>query len=195
MMLYREREFDYECQNGVVADICKDARKQRLERKDAYLEHWSKGNPAEQMMMERVGKAGAYLTAVTNRENDTVLSADEFRDNVRLIYNKFPLDLPQHCNGCGAKLTVEHALSCRVGGLVRIRHNVADELRALCKLAFSSGHVQSEPRTYSSVSRRVRVEAEAQDTARVVLNPINNPANTPTNTPKNPYAKLPTQQV
>ena len=83
-MLDREREFDYECHNGVVADICKDARKRRLERDNAYLEHWSEGNPAEQRRMERAGKAGAYLTAVPNRENGTVLSADEFWDNTRL---------------------------------------------------------------------------------------------------------------
>ena len=142
-MLDREREFDYECHNGVVADICKDARKRRLERDDAYLEHWSEGNPAEQRRMERAGKAGAYLTAVPNRENGTVLSADEFQDNTRLRYNKLPLDLPQHCDGCGAKLTVKHALSCRVGSLVHIRHDdMADEFRALYTQAFSSGHVQ-----------------------------------------------------
>ena len=35
-MLDKTREFDFECHNGVVADICKDASKQRLERNDAY---------------------------------------------------------------------------------------------------------------------------------------------------------------
>ena len=63
-------------------DIYKDVRKRHLEREDAYLEHWSEGNLVEQRRMERAGKTGAYLTAVPNRENGTVLSADEFRENV-----------------------------------------------------------------------------------------------------------------
>ena len=46
-MLDIEREFDFECHNGVVADICKDAHKRRLERDADYLEHWSEGNLAE----------------------------------------------------------------------------------------------------------------------------------------------------
>jgi hypothetical protein len=38
--------------------------------------------------------------------------------------------MPNDCDGCGAKMTVEHALSCKMGGLVHIRHDdVADEWR------------------------------------------------------------------
>jgi len=54
--------------------------------------------------------------------------------------------MPQHCNDCGTKLTVEHALSCRVSGWVHIHHDdVADEFCALYTFAFSPGHVQREP--------------------------------------------------
>ena len=34
-----------------------------------------------------------------------------------------PTDLPSKCDGCGASLTMQHALDCRVGGLVIQRHN------------------------------------------------------------------------
>ena len=66
---------------------------------------------------------GCWLTVVPNRLNDTILSAEEWRDNVRLRYNFKPMEMPDLCDGCGAKLTVEHALQCKVGGLVHMRHN------------------------------------------------------------------------
>jgi hypothetical protein len=59
-------------------------------------------------------------------------------------------------------MTVEHALCCKVGGLVHIRHDdVADEWRHLCGCALSFGRVESEPRIYSSVSRQQRLDASS----------------------------------
>jgi hypothetical protein len=82
--------------------------------------------------------AGAWLLVFSNQLNGTGLSADEWRDNVRLRYNHSPLEMPAACDGCGAKMTVEHALSCKTGGLVHIRHDdVADELSHLCGTALS----------------------------------------------------------
>ncbi len=57
-------------------------------------------------------------------------------------------------------MTVEHALSCKMGGLVHIRHDdVADEWRHLCGTALSPGQVKHKLRIFSSVSRRVQVAA------------------------------------
>ena len=90
------------------------------------------------------------------------LSAEEFRDNLRLRYNLLPLDMPQLCDGCGVPMTVEHALCCKVGGLVHIRHDdVADEWHHLYGCALSFGRVEREPRIYSSVSRRQRLDASS----------------------------------
>ena len=57
-----------------------------------------------------------------------------------------PLDLNTTCDGCGAKFTVQHALACKVGGLVTLRHNeVKEELMNLCQKAFTPSAVRDEP--------------------------------------------------
>ena len=94
--------------------------------------------------------------------NGTSLLVNEWRDNVRLRYNHIPLEMPDRCDGCGAKMTVEHALQCKSGGLVHIRHDdVGDEWGHLNGCASSNGHVTREPRIHSSVCHRT-AEATTQ---------------------------------
>ncbi len=84
--------------------------------------------------------AGAWFLVLPNWLNGTGLLADGWRDNVRLRYNHSPLDMPTACDECGTKMTIKHALSCKMGSLVHIRHNdVADEWRHLCGTALSPG--------------------------------------------------------
>ena len=72
------------------------------------------------------------------------MSAQEFRDALALRYRKPLLNLPPVCDGCGSLFSVEHALDCRVGGLVCQRHNeVCDAICNLASLAW--GQVQKEP--------------------------------------------------
>jgi hypothetical protein len=96
--------------------------------------------------LKRACCTGSWLSVLPNRLNGTVLSAEEFRDNIRLRYNLLPLALPDKCDGCGAAFSVEHALSCKVGGLVHIRHDdVAQEFGFLCGKAFKPSRVSYEP--------------------------------------------------
>ena len=54
-------------------------------------------------------------------------------------------------------MTVEHALLCKTGGLVHIRHDdVADEWRHLCGTALSPCGVKNEPRIISCVRQWAR---------------------------------------
>ena len=66
------------------------------------------------------GAAGLWLLVIPNCLNGNSLSAEEFRDNLRLRYNVLPLDMLQLCDGCGVPMTVKHALCCKVGDLVHI---------------------------------------------------------------------------
>ena len=83
---------------------------------------------------------------IPDRLNGNSLLAEEFLDNLWLRYNLLPIKMPQLCDGCGAPMTVEHALCCKVGGLVHMRHdNVADEWCHLYGCALFFGRVERKP--------------------------------------------------
>ncbi|KAL7474302.1 hypothetical protein ACHAW6_000286 [Cyclotella cf. meneghiniana] len=59
-------------------------------------------------------------------------------DNLTIRYGWRPSNLPDHCDGCGAGLTLEHGLSCKQGGLIGIYHgDVHDECSHLCGIALT----------------------------------------------------------
>ena len=64
----------------------------------------------------RGGETGQWLTVMPSAVSGTELGRDEFRDALRLRYGRTLANLPTKCDGCGAKFTLEHALTCKVGG-------------------------------------------------------------------------------
>ena len=75
----------------------------------------------------------------------TELGRDEFRDAIRFHYGKTHTNLPETCYGCGAKCTLEHVISCKVGGLVIQRHDeINQELGNLSRLALKPSAVRAE---------------------------------------------------
>jgi len=86
----------------------------------------------------------SWLSVVPLEGHHFGLSPQEFRDALTLRYKKPLLNLPPSCDGYGASFTVEHALNCRVGGLVGRQHNEGrDAVGDLASLAW--GQVTKEP--------------------------------------------------
>ena len=74
--------------------------------------------------------------------------------------------LPQNCDGCGCRMTVEHAMQCKKGGLVHIRHDdLGKEFAYLAGCALSHTRVEREPLIHSSVGRRAREVAAEEGEA------------------------------
>ena len=65
---------------------------------------------------------GAWLSAMPSEKNNTVLSAEEFRDGLAMRFNKPLLRLPSTCDGCGKGFSLDHGLNRPNGGNVIRRH-------------------------------------------------------------------------
>ena len=104
--------------------------------------------PQKQRTVARAkdGNTGAWLTIMPKARSGNVLSANEFRDGIALRY-ALPLQkMPDTCDGCGARMNVQHALGCMKGGLVTRRHNeVRDEIADLAQMAYGPSAVRIEP--------------------------------------------------
>ena len=62
-------------------------------------------------------------------ENGFTLHKGAFHDTIVLRYGWLPSNLSSTCT-CGKSFTVEHALSCPLGGFPSIRHNEIHDLTA-----------------------------------------------------------------
>ena len=131
----------------VASQNRRECRKARVKAEVSVLEDLCKGLPdlAKRRLL-RSRETGTWITATPDRLNGTELSAEEFRDSLRLRFGLLPSFLPHRCDGCSERFTVEHAMSCKKGGLVVQRHNdVAAEWHHLCAQALQPSAVSDEP--------------------------------------------------
>ena len=87
--------------------------------------------------------ASTWLTALPLQEQGFTLNKQEFQDALCLRYGWQLKNLPSHCV-CGSVFSVDHAMTCSLGGLIIIRHNdicdiTANWLSEVCR------NVKSEP--------------------------------------------------
>ena len=83
----------------------------------SILDQESRVNEANQ-------QTGSYnwLTTLPLAEYNYNLNKEQFWDTLRLRYNWNIPRTPTEC-ACGSKFTVQHALSCKKGGFITLRHN------------------------------------------------------------------------
>jgi hypothetical protein len=125
--------------------------------------------PTASRRMERARETGRWLHTMPDSLNGTALSPEEFRDSLRLRLGLTPQDLPLHCDGCGAHFTVGHAMACKKGGLVLLRHNdLAAEWGEMCAAALTPSAVSTEPLIHKG---RAADRANAPATHGTAVNP------------------------
>jgi hypothetical protein len=142
-----------------ASQLRKDCRRDRMIADDGTLQRLKGASSSLQTKrrMDRATKTGAWLTVMPDRLNGTDLSADEFRDSLLLRFGLTPHSLPHRCEGCQQRFTVEHAMSCKKGGLVLLRHNdLSSEWQALCAQALSPSAVSDEPLIHNGQGQQVR---------------------------------------
>ena len=85
-----------------------------------------------------------WLTVLPLASDHFDLSAVEYRDALCVRYALPFLSVPSKCDGCGDCFTIQHALSCKKGGLITQRHNeIRDSIGDLCSLLWKN--VRREP--------------------------------------------------
>ena len=81
------------------------------------------------------------------------MGAQEWRDALFLQYGLEPPDLPKYYDGCNSKFTICHALDCKRGGLVTVRHNeLRDGVPYLAGKSFTPSHVRDNPLIFAGYS-------------------------------------------
>jgi hypothetical protein len=151
----------------------RECRKARVEEEEDALAGFCAGlRPAAARRVQRSRATGMWITATPDRLNGTELSSEEFRDSLRLRFGLLPSFLPHRCDGCNERFTVEHAMSCKKGGLVVMRHNdVAAEWHHLCAQALQPTAVSDEPLIQVGASPTRSPRASRQQLTVVVTSP------------------------
>ena len=98
------------------------------------------------MTLAREKGASHWLNTLPLKEHGFNLHKEAFRDAICLRYGWKPEGLPTTC-GCGQSFSVEHALSCNLGGFPILRHNelrdlTADLLSQVCHNVSTEPHSQ-----------------------------------------------------
>ena len=128
---------------------CSKRESQRLRNEQycaLFTEVRSRACVSVQKRMDRhfETKTSSWLTTAVSSRDGLVLSKAEFMDNFCLRYGLPFKSIPPNCDGCSADFTVQHARSCKKGGLVTQRHNeIRDVVGDMASLAWTG--VVKEP--------------------------------------------------
>lgn len=94
---------------------------------------------------------GAWIGAIPQTQNNTVLNSQDLKDGLFLHYHIIPPILPKLCNGWRESYSLGHLLSCKKGVLIIQQHD--DLKNYFIKLLVASllpGEVRYEPIVHTS---------------------------------------------
>eukprot|EP00957_Ditylum_brightwellii_P056868 4311209-Ditylum_brightwellii.AAC.1 len=84
---------------------------------------------------------------VPNAANNPILEKDEFCNMILLWYKIVPKDLRKICNGYSKYHFLQHALQCKIGGLIGACHNKArDDLGLTASQAYTPSVICDDPK-------------------------------------------------
>ena len=106
---------------SITADVTK-SQSASLKSKTLLIEQNIDSSTIRAVKQAQEKGAGNWLNVLPLEQQVFTLTKGEFRDALALRYNKPIRGLPSHCP-CGQKYDINHALNCKRGGFVIIRHN------------------------------------------------------------------------
>ena len=169
MIVNQDRFGDIE--ENVIMEIKKSIAKEReIKQKEQLKEILDNKEltETEKKKIEICQEPGAsnWLTALPLREAGFSLNKQEFRDALAIRYNIPIKGLPQTCT-CGMDFTCDHAMICKKGGFISLRHNdlrdiTYELLSEVCK------GVENEPMLQQLTGETMRYQtAKTENKARM----------------------------
>ena len=150
-------------QNLIMPETTQDGKRQEDLRKDVVSHkanhlkakteqiHAQMDNEHQEdvkLALDRANDKGSssWLSALPIEDQGFVLSKGEFRDALRMRYGISLEHLPSFC-ACGNIYSVKHAMSCKTGGFISMRHDgiknfLTHLLSKVCKDVQSEPHLQ-----------------------------------------------------
>ena len=113
-----------------------EAREEIFKAKYNNIIETCNGSTKRSLLAAKEKGASSWLTCLPLQKLGYVLNKQEFRDCMALRYNWAVPDMPRVC-GCGKPSSIDHLLSCHLGGYTNMRHNrlrdlIAKMLKEVC---------------------------------------------------------------
>ena len=86
-------------------------------------------NQLHLMKLNQEQNASSWLTSLPLKKEGYIVNKQCFFDLIRICYGR-QLDRPPSKSECGSTVSIDHALSCKKGGFVSLRHNQVRNLEA-----------------------------------------------------------------
>ena len=172
---------DQDIKGRIDSEKIKDTKKQisreREERqikeqKEILENRTSDENQKRRLEMSLEKGSSNWLTTLPIREAGFSLNKQEFRDIVALRYGLQVSGLPETC-ACGQQFSCDHAMICKKGGFVSLRHNelrdiTSEMLAEVCKDVKKEPELQpltGEELRYKTANtdQRARLDLSARD--------------------------------
>ena len=140
----------------VRTEIINDLHRQEREKVISELV-----NDMKRILSQNCEKAASsWLTILPLKEQGFNLTKDEFRDVLALRYNRKIKNLQSKC-ACGQAFDTNHAMNCKKGGFVTIRHNNVRDFEANLLKTVRNG-VEVEPKLQPIENDEARLDIRAR---------------------------------
>ena len=164
--------------NQVSFDTTPDTNTQRKIKSQITAEKVKRNNDNQQRLFAEMSiekrrlceinsekGSSIWLTTLPIKEEGYSLDKNTFWDLLKIRYGKELNHLPEIC-ACGAKFNIQHALSCKNGGFVTLRHNIlrdktASLLTEVCK------DVKIEPQLHTLTGETINTATNDSEEARL----------------------------
>ena len=161
---------------GKIKEKKEELRKQKeefLSQRFKVLHKESDHQLKNHLDQAREKGASTWLSTLPLKDLNYVLNRQEFQDSIRLRYGWKIQGVPSKC-ACGNVNSIYHALDCKLGGYVSMRHNAIRDTAAFFLREAKCKDVRIEPALLtvqpSSFSRKTNTQDEARlDVAAVGL--------------------------